>query len=155
MGKTDGETFVSFIIFIALGMLAYFSFYFARLAYKDIFAPVGLFLGVNLASLSLYRLSLIDLTSVSTNAYILIFVSLFSFLVGVLMFSPRFVFQGTQLGKHALFQDAKKEANGLAVFYYGTAILSIGGWISLLLLSKYTLTEILLAPDVLQANFQR
>jgi len=155
MGTTDGVTFVNFIIFIILGLLAYFNFYFSRSAYKDTFAPVGLFLGINLASLALYHLNLIALTSVSANAYVLIFASLFSFLVGALMFSPKLVLQGAELDRRVLFQDAKKESKGLAVFYYITGILSIGGWVSLLFLSEYSLTQILVAPSVLQASFQK
>lgn len=147
--------FVNFMIFVILGLLAYSSFYFARLAYKDTFAPVGLFLGVNLVSLALYHLNLIALTSVSTNAYALIFASLFSFLFGALTFSPRLVLQGVELDRRALFQDAKKETQGLAVFYYVTAILSISGWLALLFLSEYSLTQIIVAPDVLQASFQK
>lgn len=146
---------MNLMIFLILGLLAYFSFYFSRLAYKDTFAPVGLFLGINLVSLSLYHLRLIALTSVSANAYVLIFASLFSFLVGALMFSPKLVLQGVELDRRVLFQEAKKESKGLAVFYYGTGILSIGGWMSLLFLSEYSLIQILVSPDVLQASFQK
>jgi hypothetical protein len=64
--------------FVILGLLAYLSFYFARLAYGDIFAPVGLFFGINLASLSLYRLNLI---------FLLVYVLLFGFLSRKLSFS--------------------------------------------------------------------
>jgi oligosaccharide repeat unit polymerase len=155
MGWRGEVIFVDLMIFFLLGLLACLSFYFARLLYNDIFGPVGLFFGMNLASLSLYSLKLIEMTSVSKNAYALIFVSLFCFGVGALLFSPRSVYKGAQVFKGALFQDDKKEGNGLAIFYYGTAILSIGGWISLLFLSDYTLGEILLSPDVLQYSFQK
>ncbi len=125
------------LIFVILGLLAYFSFYFVRLVYGDFFAPIGLCLGINLVSISLYHLSLmVMLTSISVYTYIIIFLSLFSFLVGALMFSPRLVLQGAVLDRHALFQEAKKETKGLAVFYYGTGILSIGGWISLVFFVK-------------------
>lgn len=69
---------MGFIMFIILGLLAYLSSYFTRLAYKDTFAPVGLFLGINLAFLSLYRLNLI---------FLLVYVLLFGFLSRKLPFS--------------------------------------------------------------------
>jgi len=98
--------------------------------YGDYFAPVGLFIGINLASLSLYQLNLLPLTNISFQTYTLIAVSLFSFLVGVIMASPFFTLKGKTLVKQDLFGKHSREApKGLTLFYYFTASLAIAGWI--------------------------
>lgn len=121
---------ISLLAFISLALLSYISFYFSRLVYRDYFAPVGLFIGINLASLSLYQLNFLPLTHISFQAYTLIAVSLFSFLVGVLMASPSFALKGKPLIRQDLFSKHEKFLNkGLTLFYYFTASLAIAGWI--------------------------
>ena len=150
-------TVTGFVTFVVLGLLSYCAFCLSRFLYKDSFAPVGLFLGISLASLSLYHLRLLWLAPGSTDAHLLIFASMFSFLVGALMASPRIVVKGRPVIKRDLFQEHHGDAKGLALFYYGTGLLVTAGWILqlFLLLSDYPLTEIIAMPYVLQENFQR
>ncbi|AEG15314.1 hypothetical protein Desku_1746 [Desulfofundulus kuznetsovii DSM 6115] len=119
----------NFMAFISLGLLSYASFRFSHLVYGDYFTPVGIFIGINLASLSLYQLNLLPLTPVSAQAYTLIAASLFSFLVGVLMASPSFVLTRKPLIRENLFSGCVKTPRGLSLFYYLTASFGIAGWI--------------------------
>ncbi|MDH7578550.1 MAG: hypothetical protein QHH75_12230 [Bacillota bacterium] len=120
---------INFLGFISLGVLSYTSFRFSRLVYGDYFAPMGIFIGINLASLSLYQLNLLPLTPVSAQAYALIAASLFSFFVGVLMASPFFALKGRQLIGQDVFSRCVKASKGIGLFYYLTASIGIAGWI--------------------------
>lgn len=119
----------NFMAFILLGLLSSASFYFSRLMYGDYVAPVGIFIGINLASLALYQLNLIPLIPVSAQAYTLIAASLFSFLVGALMASPSIVLTGKPLVRKNLFGKCVKTPRGINLFYYLTASLGIAGFV--------------------------
>lgn len=120
---------VSLLAFVSLVLLSYAGFYFSRLVYGDYFAPVGLFIGINLASLSLYQLDLLPLTHISFKAYTLIAASLFSFLIGVLMASPFFILKKKPLARQDMFNNQREAPKGLTLFYYLTASLAIAVWI--------------------------
>ncbi len=117
------------LVFISLMLLCYASFHFSRLVYGDSLAPLGLFFGVNLASLSLFHLNLLPLNPVSTQAYVLIVISMFSFFWGVLIAFPSFVLKGRPLAIHETFCGRAEESEGLRLFYYITSFIGIVGWI--------------------------
>ena len=145
-------TFEGFCLFVLFAILAVVSFYLSRLFFGDYFAPLGIFLGINLLSLSLYHLRLIRLNNLSFQAYGLIAVSFFSFLLGIIFVSPsaflklRFQLEQRQIKELPLSQP------GLVFFYYLTAILATIGWIILLInfFSSYSLKQIF----ELQRHFQ-
>lgn len=110
-------------------LLAYASLRFSLRAYGDYLAPIGLFFCVNLSSLSFYHLKLLSLTGISLQAYVLIAISLFSFLVGVLFASPFLIMKKKALPKQGLLKKNTKESSGLVLFYYLTAFLGIAGWV--------------------------
>jgi len=140
-----------FFIFLICALLAYGSFQLSRLAYGDNFAPLGIFLGINLISLSLYHLKLIQLNNLSFQAYSLIAVSLFSFFFGAILVSPSIILKGKCLPKRNLFCEKNSSKRGLISFYYFTAILATLGWI--LLLTNFLLGYSLKQIYALQSHF--
>ena len=117
---------VNLLFFLVFAWMAYMSFHLSQKVYRDYFAPLGLLWGINLASLSLYHLGLLPLTSISIQAYALIAIALFSFLWGAIAASslgmPR---------KRASAQGARPfdKNKGLVLFYYLTAGIFFTGWI--------------------------
>jgi len=116
--------------FVFFALLSYTGFQFSRLMYRSYFAPPGLFLGMNFASLALYQLHLLPLFQVSFQTYLLIMLSMLSFFVGGLMASPYFALKGKPLLKYGVFHSAEiSNSSGLCLFYYFTSSLSILGYI--------------------------
>ncbi len=121
---------INVVIFILLCSLAWAGFRFARWAYGDYLAPIGIFVGVNLASLALNQLSLLPLVPLSTQAWLLVVVSLFSFVVGAFMATPSLIVAGKRLGQGRFFDEKDLAASeGLSPFFYFTALLGIAGWV--------------------------
>lgn len=120
---------ISLLAFISLLLLCYGSFRFSRLVYGDYLAPIGLFFGSNLAAISLYQLNLLPLVHVSSEAYALVGVSLFSFFIGSLMASPFFALNGRPLKRPDMLKRCVRISEGLSLFYYLTAIIGIAGWV--------------------------
>jgi len=121
---------ISILTFILFGLLSWAGFRFARWAYGDYFAPIGIFVGVNLASLALNQLNLLPLVPLSTQAWLLVAVSLFSFVVGTFMATPSLIVGGKRLGQGRFFDEKSLTVSeGLASFFYFTALLGIAGWV--------------------------
>lgn len=118
------------MIFILLCALAWFAFRFARWVYGDYFAPIGIFLGVNLASLALNQLRLLPLAPVSGEAWLLVILSLFSFVVGAVIATPSLILMGKRLSQSRFSSGTNLNAfEGLSLFFYFTAFLGIAGWV--------------------------
>ncbi len=121
---------ISILTFILLSLLSWAGFRFARWAYGDYFAPIGIFVGVNLASLALNQLNLLPLVPLSTQVWLLVAVSLFSFVVGAFMATPSLVVGGKRLGQGRFFDERSLTVSeGLTPFFYFTALLGIAGWV--------------------------
>jgi oligosaccharide repeat unit polymerase len=119
---------VDFLAFVILSALCYLALRFSRSVYGDYFAPLGIFLSVNLASLAFYHLRLIPMVSLSFQAYALIVVAFFSFSTGTLLATPSVALKGQPLRKRASsshFWNSK----GLSLFYYFSACLALAGWV--------------------------
>ena len=120
---------INAVVFILLCSLAWAGFRFARWVYGDYFAPIGIFLGVNLTSLALNQLRLLPLVPLSTQVWFLVVVSLFSFVVGVFIATPSLVITGKRSSQRGFFDKKIPVASdGLSLFFYSTAILGIAGW---------------------------
>lgn len=116
-------------VFASLALLAAVSLWASQRIYRNILAPLGIFFGMNLASLSLWHLKLLPLTPISSGAYALILASFLAFLAGCLLASPFFVLKGKPLPRGwRCSGDYEKNPLGLTTFYYLTAILGIAGW---------------------------
>lgn len=120
---------ITILTFTLLGLLSWAGFRFARWAYGDYFAPIGIFLGVNLASLALNQLRLLPLAPLSTQAWLLVAVSLFSFVAGAFMATPSFIVAGKHLGQTRFDEKSLAASEGLIPFFYLTALLGIAGWV--------------------------
>ena len=140
-----------FFIFLIFALITYISFYISKLSYGDEFAPLGIFLCVNLISLTLYHLKLIPLNNLIIQVYLLIVISLFSFILGAMIASPSIIIKGKPIPKRNLSFEKILSKQSLTFFYYTTASLATLGWIYLLInfLSEHSLKQI----DALQSNF--
>lgn len=142
-----------FCLFLIFSFLAMASFYISRLLYGDYFAPLGIFLGINLLSLSLYHLKLIPLKNLSLEAYGLIALSFYSFGLGVVAAtSSIFIIKTKSIPAIGRISNSLSSKQALLAFYYITAILATSGWLFLLFnyLSSYSLKDI----HLLQYYFQ-
>ena len=129
------------------------SFYISRVLYGDYFAPLGIFLSINLLSLSLYHLKLIPLNNLSLEAYGLIVLSFYSFSLGVVAATPAMFNKKTKkFSVVGRISNSILSKQALIAFYYLTAILATFGWVFLLInyLSSYSLKDI----HLLQYYFQ-
>jgi len=119
---------VDLLVFVILGALCYFALRFSRFVYGDYFAPVGIFFGVNLASLAFYHLRLIPMVPLSSQAYALIAVAFFSFFTGALTATPTVALRGQPLRKRASSRHVWN-SKGLGLFYYFSACVALAGWV--------------------------
>lgn len=122
-----------FTCFIIFGFLAVLSFFLSKWAYRDIFSPIGIFICINLVSLSLFHLKLIRFNNLSVQTYIVIAASLFSFIIGAIIAYPSIVLKGKPLKIRDNFQKGNSAAQSLTYFYYFTAVIATLGWIILLI----------------------
>ncbi|MEM2352377.1 MAG: O-antigen polymerase [Thermoproteota archaeon] len=119
---------VNFLMFLIFALLCYSALRFSRLIYGDYLAPVGIFLGVNLASIAFHNLNLLPLIPISVQAYLLIAVAFFSFFLGALLATPSFALRG-KLVPACPAPERFQDFRGLGLFYYLTATITIAGWL--------------------------
>lgn len=121
---------INLVVFVLLSFLSWASFRLARLIYGDYFAPLGIFLGVNLASLALNQLRLLPFVPLSAQTWLLVVASLFSFIFGAILATPSLVLVGKGLCQKMSFDRKSLETSeGLSLFFYFTTFLGIAGWI--------------------------
>jgi oligosaccharide repeat unit polymerase len=115
-------------IFLLIAGLSYGGFRLSRLLYGDYFAPLGLFLGLNLGTLSLAQLNLLSLIPISVSAYALMALGLVSFSTGSLLASLFYDSRENTSFAGMPVVDLKDSARALCFFYYLTATLGIASW---------------------------
>jgi oligosaccharide repeat unit polymerase len=115
-------------IFLLIAGLSYGGFRLSRLLYGDYFAPLGLFLGLNLGTLSLAQLNLLSLIPISVSAYSLMALGLVSFSIGSLLASLFYDSRENATPAGAPVVDLKDSARALSFFYYLTATLGVASW---------------------------
>jgi|LSQX01.2.fsa_nt_gb oligosaccharide repeat unit polymerase len=119
---------IDLLCFLFSIVLAYAGFKLSWLLYGDYFAPLGLFLGVNLVALSLAQLNLLSMVPLTVEAYALMAVAFVSFICGVMVVSAMGDSTWTMLPSITKASQGGGDARAIAAFYYLTAFLGIGSW---------------------------
>jgi oligosaccharide repeat unit polymerase len=118
---------VEIISALILFVWAYFSFWISKKIFGNYFAPLGLFLGVNLASLALFHLKLLPFIPLRIEVYLLVLLSFLSFCLGALIIS--YVLKWDQDRKKNFSNEENVSVRGLKFFYYFSAITSLLAWL--------------------------
>lgn len=142
--------------FFIIALLSLGGFRLSRIIYRDLFAPLGLFVGLNLGSLALYQLQLLPLTAIQNKAYILIAGSLLAFSAGSILGTPDYWRDAKPKVRSPSFPN-KRNTAGLPLFFFGTALLASFGWILQLffVIRDLSFDELIAQPYVLQVSFQQ
>ncbi len=119
---------IDLVLFLFSIALAYAGFRLSRLLYGDYFAPLGLFLGVNLVALSLAQLNLLSMIPLTVQVHALMAVGFVSFVGGSLIVSAMHDSTRMQLPAIPTASQSREGARAIAAFYYLTSFLGIASW---------------------------
>lgn len=108
-------------------VLSYASFRASLTIHGSYVAPIGLFWGINLASLGFYHLRMLPFISLRVEAYVLIMMSFLSFGIGVLISSVILDFSRKDIQQNR--GKALLDNRGISAFYYLTGVLGIIAWV--------------------------
>lgn len=146
-------TEIDLLLSFLFGVLALGSIYWARIAFNNGLAPLGLYLGVTFSTLSLWHMKLVSLIQISPLAYFIALLSVFGFIIGSFIGAP---------GKHLRATESVNvcysiiRGRYLKNFFFVIGVLSTTGWVVLLFMfvRDYSFATIWEEPYLLQTGFQ-
>lgn len=125
----------------------------SKVVYKDLFSPLSVFVGANLASLALWHFKLFELVGLSNNVYLILMLSIVAFWLGAVLVAPECWLTRKEKQVPQDIQVSNKIINKI---YWGVVAISTIGWISQLWLfvEAHGVLAIWTNPYSLQKEFQ-
>lgn len=139
---------------VAFGLLCGIAYVSQRL-FGDAFAPIGLFLGVNVASFALYLAGGVRYFPPNADLLLMYPLVIATFVGGALLADHDLLLTGV-----SSFRDVGERGDGqrdfARRFFVTTALLGLTGWLALgyLLSRRMSLLVVLANPELLQTEFQ-
>ena len=141
-------------LILAVGLLCGIA-YVSQRVFGDAFAPIGLFLGMNLASFALYLAGGVPYFEPSRDLILMFGVIVATFVGGSLLADHELLLTGVSAFREAT-RRGDEQRYFARRFFIATAMLGLIGWLALgyLLSRRMSLLLVLANPDMLQSEFQ-